>query len=96
MRLDSRTRSEIRDSARRFFGADVYLFGSRTDDAKRGGDIDLYIETPMSANEAIRSRIAMLGHLYRIIGERKIDLIVNRRGNDLPIFQEARQHGQKL
>ncbi len=96
MRLDSKTQSEIRDSARRFFGADVYLFGSRTDDAKRGGDIDLYIETPMSANEAIRSRIAMLGHLYRKIGERKIDLVVNRCGSDQPIYQAARQHGQKL
>lgn len=41
MRLDSKTRVEIREAAERFFGADVYLFGSRTDDARRGGDIDL-------------------------------------------------------
>ena len=96
MRLDSSTRREIRESARRFFGADVYLFGSRTDDAKRGGDIDLYIEAPMSAAEAVRSRIAMLGHLYSRIGERKIDLVVNSGGGERPIFREARQHGEKL
>ena len=74
-----KVKSEIRDSVRRFFGAEVYLFGSRTDDARRGGDIDLYIEAPMSATEAVRSRIAVLGHLYDRIGERKIDLLPPHR-----------------
>ena len=96
MRLDSRTRREIRDAAQRFFGAEVYLFCSRTDDARRGGDIDLYIEAPMSADQAVRARIAMLGHLYSRIGERKIDLVVNAGGDDRAIFREARLQGHKL
>lgn len=96
MRLDSITQREIRDAARRFFGADVYLFGSRTDDTKRGGDIDLYIETPMSAEEAVRARVAMLGYLYGRIGERKIDLVVNIGSDDRTIFREARRQARKL
>ena len=96
MRLDNATRREIREAAHRFFGADVYLFGSRTDDTRRGGDIDLYIESAMSTDEAVRAQIGMLGHLYNRIGERKIDLVVNSDGSDRAIFQEARRQGLKL
>ena len=58
MRLDEKTRQEIRQAARRFFEADVYLFGSRADDSRRGGDIDLYIETGLSPEQAVRARQA--------------------------------------
>ena len=29
-----------------FHDGQIYLFGSRVDDGKRGGDIDLYIDSP--------------------------------------------------
>ena len=96
MRLDQKTHKEIREAARRFFDADVYLFGSRTDDSSRGGDIDLYIETSLQPDEAVRARIAMLAHLQRRIGERKIDLVLNARRSDEPIFQAAKRNGIKL
>ena len=41
--------------------AKVYLFGSRVDDKKRGGDIDLYIETGLKENAPIKRKIKMLG-----------------------------------
>jgi len=46
-----RLSKEIKDSvvhyAKEYFGNNIklYLFGSRVDDSKRGGDIDLLIET---------------------------------------------------
>lgn len=96
MRLDQRTREEIREAAKRFFGADVYLFGSRADDTRRGGDIDLYIESALSPEEAVRARLSMLARLYRRIGERRIDLVLNTGRSDEPIFRVAKREGIKL
>ena len=46
MRLSETERKAIKAALKKHFDATarVYLFGSRTDDQKRGGDIDLYIE----------------------------------------------------
>ena len=44
MRLSTKEISLIKDRVQSIFGeAVVYLFGSRVDDTKKGGDIDLYI-----------------------------------------------------
>jgi len=45
MRLSVKEINTIKSCAKAFFGAHarVLLFGSRVDDQKRGGDIDLYI-----------------------------------------------------
>ena len=47
MRLNSKEIQSIVRIAKEIYGEDVsvYLFGSRTDDTKRGGDIDLLIRT---------------------------------------------------
>lgn len=96
MRLTEREIREIREAAREFFGAPVRLFGSRLDDAARGGDIDLYVETDLLPDEAERCRIAMLGRLYRRIGERRIDLLVNTGGSLSPVQEAARRTGVTL
>jgi len=52
--------------------APVYLFGSRTDDTKRGGDIDILIISDKLKNKEIRKiRI----EIFDLIGEQKIDII---------------------
>ena len=52
-------------------GVKVYLFGSRTDDNKRGGDIDLLLRTPQS-NGGILKRIRMAARLKELLGDQKI------------------------
>lgn len=53
--------------------AQIYLFGSRVDDTKRGGDIDLLI---LSKHITERDRQKIRLTLYDLIGEQKIDLLI--------------------
>ena len=99
MRLSARSAAIIAELARKHFGADssVYLFGSRTDDALRGGDIDLYIEVPQELSEKYRMTKTFSADLQRTLGEQKIDVIV-RDGKSalLPIHMEARNNGMRI
>lgn len=96
MRISSETAGIIRDTAAEIFGAPVRLFGSRLDDSARGGDIDLYVETQLSPEEAEARRLRMLARLARLLGDRKIDLVVKTPGGDLPIHEVAGREGRVL
>lgn len=65
-------------------GTRVLLFGSRVDDARRGGDIDLLVETPVlpSADEVVRLRNGFTAQLYRHLGERRIDIVMTVQGTE--------------
>ncbi len=76
-------------------GARVSLFGSRVDDTKRGGDVDLLVEVPTqpSPDEEVRLSNRFVAQLYRRIGERRIDLLVCTRGrpDPRPVVAAARR-----
>ena len=61
----------------------IYLFGSRVDDTKRGGDIDLYL-SPSSKIDSSSKKIDFLVALKQKIGEQKIDVVIDR-GHNNPI-----------
>ena len=101
MRLTPDQQSAIRSAAIESFGdtAIIWLFGSRVDDSKRGGDIDLLIETGLSDVAAIvRAELAFLTKLKMQLGEQKIDVLVDypTRHYTPPIFRIARQTGVLL
>ena len=60
-----------------FKEGEIYLFGSRIDDKAKGGDIDLYID---SSNASLEKKIDFLVFLKQKIGDRKIDVVVNKEG----------------
>lgn len=93
MRLTSAEQQTLHDASLRWFGVPPRLFGSRVDDARRGGDIDLYIEASLSPQEAFECEKHMAAELYRALGERKIDIVVNTGRLDLPIYRLAREQG---
>jgi predicted nucleotidyltransferase len=54
----------------------IYLFGSRVDDTKRGGDIDLYLcPSQKFEDERIRRRRFLI-LLDEYIGEQKVDAVM--------------------
>ncbi len=96
MRLTTDEIQAITDCARKHFGAgcSVRLFGSRTDDLRRGGDIDLHIAAETAALADIENELAFLQELKGRIGEQKIDVIVRapnytRRAIDLIALHEG-------
>lgn len=77
----------------------VYLFGSRTDDAKKGGDIDLYIplNNEQEPKNIMLQKAKFLGKLDLLLGEQKIDLLVSNQYNThLPIIKTAQLTGVVL
>ena len=75
MRLSKRVINILQNNITKSFGnVDIYLFGSRTDDNKRGGDIDLAIDAPMSKQEFRKKKFLFLSLLMRIDFDYKIDI----------------------
>ncbi|MBP9726232.1 MAG: nucleotidyltransferase domain-containing protein [Gammaproteobacteria bacterium] len=96
MRLTQEERSHIKHHVSSIFGAQsrVFLFGSRVDDAKKGGDIDLFIE-PECIFNPVEQEIQLLTKLQFVLGDQKIDIVIARDPNRL-IEQEARRNGELL
>lgn len=74
MRLKSEIKIFIKDLASRLFpDSDIYLFGSRVDDNKKGGDIDILL---ISDRKIDRKKIREFKIIfYKEFGWQKIDLV---------------------
>ena len=101
MRLTETQQEALHTACRRHFGeaAALWLFGSRADDRARGGDIDLYLETPETdSDKLMAAKLAFLVALDRELGEQKIDLVIRRLGDqeEQPIHRIARSTGVRL
>jgi predicted nucleotidyltransferase len=72
--------------------AKIWLFGSRINDAKKGGDIDIAI---LSSRIHIPERMRIRRNIIDRIGERKIDILVSPDGTD-PFFRMAVETGIRI
>lgn len=95
MRLQTKEIQAILDVAREIYGegVEVYLFGSRLDDNKRGGDIDLLVRTK-GEKKGVLSRIRMISRIKDILGDQRIDVIGDYE--DSVVAQEAYSKGVLL
>ena len=72
----------------------LLLFGSRVDDRRRGGDLDLYIETPRAV--PLLEQAALAGELEQVTGL-PVDLIIRDLSRPPhPIEEIARLTGVPL
>ena len=73
--------------------ARIWLFGSRVDDSRRGGDVDLYVE-PETAPD-LTARLRCKSELADAL-DLNVDLIVQQPDQDLPIYRIAKRSGVRL
>ncbi len=84
---------ELDAVCRTLYGADpngrAWLFGSRADDTRRGGDIDIYFEASRPID--LKASLALEYRLTELC-DAKVDLLIRRPGEvEKPIHIIARQ-----
>ena len=95
MRLSKRYIEVIKRYFKEFFeNGEIYLFGSRVDDSKKSGDIDLYLEVKDHSN-LFEKKLKFLSRVKKELGDQKIDVVFNTDSSRL-IEKEALQWGIKL
>ena len=96
MRLSEYERDVISMTGKQIFGpgASLILFGSRANDSARGGDIDLLIIPDESSyNNLFTLKIQFLVELKNILGDQKIDVIIQKKNDNRLIITTAKQKG---
>ena len=99
MRLTTQQKTIIKRVALELCSADanVFLFGSRLDDNKKGGDIDLLIQVEHEVTNPALLAAQIQAKVMRQIGEQKIDVLLMAPNlTRLPIHDIALDQGVLL
>ena len=97
MRLNENDITAIKTVTKSVFGdnASVVLFGSRTEDNKKGGDIDLFItcSKTISRDELYQLKLKFLVQLKKRIGDQKIDVLIDGGQTNNTFFKTVAKKG---
>jgi predicted nucleotidyltransferase len=99
MRLTQEQIQIIKETTQRFMGerTRVFLFGSRTSDINRGGDIDLLVETDECLPNRVQTLCQLEAALLMRLGDRKLDIVFKDPQSILsPIHEVAKRTGIQL
>ena len=89
MRLTDQQVQTIKQATAEIFGTDarVWLFGSRADDNRRGGDVDLMVETTESPENPAMLAARLSARVSRSMWGRHVDVVLNAK----PVPKEVNQ-----
>ena len=73
--------------------ARLYLFGSRTDDSKRGGDIDLLVVSKRLTKKDLRY---LRLNFFKAFGEQKLDILLDDGSFENPFHKMISQKATEL
>ncbi len=90
MRLDIHEKEALKYALKDFDG-DVYLFGSRVDDTKRGGDIDILL-IPSRKINPLKLSLRIQAKFFSKCEER-IDVVIYKRS---PFCQSTLKNAKRL
>jgi len=97
MRLSDYEKEVIVSCAKDKFGEKtrIILFGSRTKDSSKGGDIDLLVQPGIltSPKEMLYKKITMLIEIEQKLGEQNIDILLQQPNDKRTIIKTARRTG---
>lgn len=94
MRLPERLRVPLKSTLTEIFGdAPVYLFGSRADDTKKGGDIDLAVRTEMAKDEFRSKKVQFTARVMMKDWDVGIDLVQLADRTDALLKDEIKATG---
>jgi predicted nucleotidyltransferase len=96
MRLNKYVLNKIKNAVKNSFGdVNIYLFGSRLDNSKKGGDIDIAIETDLSRLDFRKKKVQFISNLLKNDFDYKIDL-VDYNTTDSLLYELIRKKSIKI
>lgn len=99
MRLSKRQQQTIKTLTSELFGDDarVTLFGSRVDDDRKGGDIDIMVTTNTPIERPALLAAKLSARISRQLDGQQVDVILNAPSlKRLPIHAIAEETGVRL
>jgi predicted nucleotidyltransferase len=99
MRLSETQRAVLRQRLLQELGpgAEVRVFGTRLDDAARGGDLDLLVRCPQPVERKAWLAARLTAVAQRVLGGRKVDvLLVDPTTSLEPVHRQALRDGVLL
>lgn len=99
VRLSTKEINDIKAAFSKVFSNkdQLWLFGSRACLNKKGGDIDLYIETNLTIDQVTQAKLDFARELFLRLDDRKIDIVINyKNSKHLPIYEDAKTSGVKI